>query len=340
MNGGAISVASAADEHEHAIAGAEAATPAPTAPRLRRRQLEARDLPPRERPEEPVPAPARCSSGRQRSTRLARMRTTTCPGPATRIRTLLDSERSVCDCDRPARRWRLARVRLHGIHHVTCITGDAPANLDYYAGSARTAARREDRQPGRSERLPPLLRRRARLAGADMRFVEYPGDPRPRRERHGPPVVWRVGAEEALDFWERAWRRERRDERRQAASSPTRRASRSSSPSSTTDDPPLVAEPPGDPEEHALRGLRRRARLRADPERARSCWRTRSASRCRAWAHEARGERAGLLRLRPAAGRARHRGAGTVHHVALASRSEEHEAWLERVREPAASRRR
>src|SRR5579862_5520948 len=26
------------------------------------------------------------------------------------------------------------RVKLEGIHHVTCITGDAPANVEFYAG--------------------------------------------------------------------------------------------------------------------------------------------------------------------------------------------------------------
>ena len=26
-------------------------------------------------------------------------------------------------------------MRLDGIHHVTCITGDAPQNVDYYTGT-------------------------------------------------------------------------------------------------------------------------------------------------------------------------------------------------------------
>ena len=26
-------------------------------------------------------------------------------------------------------------MRLDGIHHVTCITGDAPRNVDYYTGA-------------------------------------------------------------------------------------------------------------------------------------------------------------------------------------------------------------
>ena len=26
-------------------------------------------------------------------------------------------------------------VKLEGIHHVTCITGNAPANVEFYAGT-------------------------------------------------------------------------------------------------------------------------------------------------------------------------------------------------------------
>ncbi|MGH3003983.1 MAG: VOC family protein, partial [Gaiellaceae bacterium] len=26
-------------------------------------------------------------------------------------------------------------MRLHGIHHVTCITGDAPTNVRFYTGT-------------------------------------------------------------------------------------------------------------------------------------------------------------------------------------------------------------
>ena len=57
-------------------------------------------------------------------------------------------------------------MRLDGIHHVTCITGDAPAERRLLRRHARAAARQEDGQPGRPDRLPPLLRRRARAARA------------------------------------------------------------------------------------------------------------------------------------------------------------------------------
>ena len=55
-------------------------------------------------------------------------------------------------------------TELEGIHHITAITGDAPAQRRVLRRRARPADGQEDRQPGRPDRLPPLLRRRAGLA--------------------------------------------------------------------------------------------------------------------------------------------------------------------------------
>ena len=51
-------------------------------------------------------------------------------------------------------------MKLEGIHHITAITGDAPRQRRLLHARPRPAARQEDRQPGRPDRLPPLLRRR------------------------------------------------------------------------------------------------------------------------------------------------------------------------------------
>ena len=85
-------------------------------------------------------------------------------------------------------------MRLEGIHHVTAITGDAPGNVDFYTRRPRPADGREVRQPGRPDRVPPLLLRRARQAGSDITFFEYPGAS-PGRAGAGMVhrIVWRVG---------------------------------------------------------------------------------------------------------------------------------------------------
>ena len=70
-----------------------------------------------------------------------------------------------------------------GLHHVTMITADAPRNVDFYAGIARPAAGQEDGQLRPAERLPPLLRRRARDAGIDPDLVRVR-----RTRRRGAPA--------------------------------------------------------------------------------------------------------------------------------------------------------
>ena len=181
-------------------------------------------------------------------------------------------------------------------------------------------------------------------AGADITFFEYPGA---RRGRAGAGmvhrVVWRVASEEALDFWERAARAPRASRR---SREPARLR---------------FADPEGLGLELAVVETRRRAarrRVAGDPARARAAGlrrrarvRGRAGARARqlledALGFEPRGDgawevarRAPRLastpttRRRPSAASA---GAGTVHHVAWASTMEEHEAWRERAREPAA----
>ena len=60
----------------------------------------------------------------------------------------------------------LPQMKLEGIHHITAITGDAPRNVDFYVRVLGSAAGQEVGQPGRPDRLPPLLRRRERARRA------------------------------------------------------------------------------------------------------------------------------------------------------------------------------
>ncbi len=97
VNGGAIGVASAADEREHAIAGAEAGHAG--ADRLDfAGQLEARDVRRSARRSRVPPGALHQVGGVDAARPDAH---DDLPRPRDRIRTLLDSERSVCDCDNP-----------------------------------------------------------------------------------------------------------------------------------------------------------------------------------------------------------------------------------------------
>src|SRR3977135_2600983 len=93
-------------------------------------------------------------------------------------------------------------MKLEGIHHVSSITGDAQANVDFYAGvlglrMVKKTVNQDDPTVyhlfyGDDEGSP----------GMDLTFFEYPGAARGRPGAgmvHR--IVWRVGSAAALQFW-------------------------------------------------------------------------------------------------------------------------------------------
>ena len=160
--------------------------------------------------------------------------------------------------------------------------------------------------------------------GSDITFFEYPGA-RPGRAGAGMvhTVVWRVGSEEALDFWARAGVGERSPfaDPDGLAARPRRRARAGRA---------ARRRPSRDPARARAAGLRGRARVRARAGR--------DAAFLEALGFDAtagtRGDtRGGWIDYEQAPDAPGVPGAGTVHHVAWASTMEEHEAWRERVEE-------
>src|SRR5438067_3594710 len=96
-----------------------------------------------------------------------------------------------------------AAVRLDGIHHVTCITGDAPRNVEFYTGvlGLRMVKKTVNQDDPTVYHLFYADERGS--AGSDITFFEYPGTP---RGRAGAGMVhriaFRVGSKESLDFWQ------------------------------------------------------------------------------------------------------------------------------------------
>jgi glyoxalase family protein len=227
-------------------------------------------------------------------------------------------------------------MRLEGIHHVTCITGDAPRNVDFYARvlGLRLVKKTVNQDDPTVYHLFYADERGS--AGADITFFEYPGA---RRGRAGAGmvhrVVWRVASAEALDFWEERLRAE--------GASPARRdgSLRFTDPEGLAlellvegvPDEPLVAEHPEIPAEHALQGFAGVRAFPLDPAASPPLLEETLGFRPRGehdW--EARGESRGGFYVYDAAPPEQGiGGAGTVHHVAWATTTEEHEAWRERV---------
>src|SRR5207302_2544382 len=152
----------------------------------------------------------------------------------------------------------MADMRLNGVDHVTNITGDAPANVDFYTG--RLGLRMVKKTVNQDDPTVYHLfyADEQGSPGADITFFEYPGAA-PGRAGAGMvhTVVWRVGSEEALDFWserlEREGLRVSRNPGRLRFADPE--GLRLELAVVETADEPLVAWHPEIPAEYALQGF-------------------------------------------------------------------------------------
>jgi glyoxalase family protein len=232
-------------------------------------------------------------------------------------------------------------MRLEGIHHVTCITGDAPGNVDFYARvlGLRLVKKTVNQDDPTVYHL--FYADDKGSPGADITFFEYPGA---RQGRAGAgmvhTVVWRVGSEETLDFWASRLGGEgvavERGDGVLRFADPEGLAHELAV--VETGDEPLVARHPDVPAEHALRGFHAVRAYAADPEATRGLLEEALAftpSGENEW--EARGElRGGLYAYDEPPAERGVGGAGTVHHVAWASTMDDHDTWRRRVAETGA----
>jgi len=227
-------------------------------------------------------------------------------------------------------------MKLEGIHHITCITADAPGNVEFYVGVLGLRLVKKSVNQDDPTVYHLFYADEKGSAGSDITFFEYPGA---RRGRAGDGMIhtirWRVASEEALDFWE-----QRLGERRIETTRTDGRL-RFEDPEGLglelavveIDDRPLTAEHPEISNEFALQGFDSVRAYAEDPEASRALLEEAlgfEPSGENEW--EARGEQRGGLYAydeppaEPGIG-----GAGTVHHVAWASSMEEHQAWRDRV---------
>ena len=226
-------------------------------------------------------------------------------------------------------------MKLEGIHHVTCITGDAPRNVDFYTRvlGLRMVKKTVNQDDPTVYHLFYADERGS--PGADLTFFEYPGA---RRGRAGDGMVhriaWRIASEEAVAFWEDRLAGEGMVSDREPG------RLRFDDPEGLglelavveTSDEPLVAEHPEVPAEHALQGFDGVRASGRNPQASRSLLEDALAFGPKGEDWEVRGELRGSWYAydeppeAPGQG-----GAGTVHHVAWASTMDDHGAWRERV---------
>ena len=225
-------------------------------------------------------------------------------------------------------------VKLEGIHHITAITADAQKNVDFYVGVLGLRLVKKTVNQDNPTVYHLFFADEKGSAGSDLTFFEFPGVPAGRAgagDVHR--VVWRVGSVEALDFWA---------ERLGAHGIESERAGvglRFSDPEGLdhelavveVDDEPLSAEHPEVPAELALQGFHAVCAYSAAPEASSQLLETlQFESVQEGW--EARGEkRGGLYLYDDPPEESSKQGAGSVHHVAWASKVEDYEAWRDRA---------
>jgi len=222
-------------------------------------------------------------------------------------------------------------MKLEGIHHVTCITGDAPTNVEFYAGTLGLRLVKKTVNQDDPTVYHLFYADELGSSGADITFFEYRGA---RRGRAGAGMVhrvaFRVGSEDALDFWQE---RAGGDRRHGSLLLTDPEGLALELVVDESGDEPLVARHPEIPEEHAVRGFDS-VRAYGDPQRSRSFLEGLEFAAAGEAEFEARGSRRGGRYVYDAPP-AEHGvpGAGTVHHVAWSSPTEEHGAWRERTLE-------
>src|SRR2546430_12166720 len=137
-------------------------------------------------------------------------------------------------------------MRLEGVHHVTAITADAPRNVEFYAGllGLRLVKKTVNQDDPTVYHL--FYADQQGDPGSDITFFEYPGA---RQGRAGAGMVhtvrWRVGSEDALDFWQKRLDNHVLSRQDGGATFVEPQGPRHQPAVVETHDPPLIARHPG-----------------------------------------------------------------------------------------------
>ncbi|HWL64447.1 MAG TPA: VOC family protein [Actinomycetota bacterium] len=227
-------------------------------------------------------------------------------------------------------------MKLEGIHHVTAITGDAPQNVEFYAGVLGLRLVKKSVNQDDPTIYHLFYADEAGSPGSDITFFEYPGAPRGRAgDGMIHRVVFRVASADALDFWQNRIEKEGLSTERSDDSLvfPDPEGLDLEFVIDGSGDAPLEARFPHIPQEFAIRGFEGVRAFSSMPEASKELFEDTLGFQPKGDSHwTVRGnQRGGFYRfdappqVRPL------QGAGTVHHVAWASEMDDHTAWRERV---------
>ncbi len=228
-------------------------------------------------------------------------------------------------------------MKLDGIHHITAITADAPANVRFYTEMLGLRMVKQTVNQDDPTIYHLYFGDEVGSPGSVLTFFEYPGAaPGIAGAGMVHRIVWRVASEQALSFWV---------ERLEGQGIEVKRTSDSvlfADPEglehelvvSDAVDPPLAARSPDVPPEQALLGFDGVRAYSSSPARSEGLLsRTLGFTRGSGEHWEVQGgTRTAFYAYDPAPPEInRRQGAGSVHHVAFASPMEDHETWRLRV---------
>jgi glyoxalase family protein len=210
----------------------------------------------------------------------------------------------------------MCAMALEGLHHVTAITADAQANVDFYAGTLGLRLVKKTVNFDAPEVYHLYFGDEAGAPGSIMTFFEFPGA---RRGRPGEGMVhrilWRVPSEEALDFWRERIPGARREDGHLRFADPE--GLEQELVVFPGPDAPLAAAADGIPERFAITGFHGVRAYASDPARSAPVLEALGLRELAPGAWEAAGdERRGEILWDAPPELPAIPGAGTVHHIA------------------------
>jgi glyoxalase family protein len=232
-------------------------------------------------------------------------------------------------------------MQLDGIHHITCITANAPGNVDFYARVLGLRLVKKTVNFDAPQVYHLYYGDERGTPGSILTFFEFP-NAAPGRAGAGMihRLRWRVASEEALGFWAERLAREgvefeapAADHRSLAFRDPEGLGLELAA--VENDDEPLRAVAEGIPPEHALLGfdgVRAYSGTAAKGERLYTQELGFATTAPGHYVLEGGRRRAGYVHDDPPAA-VGIQGAGTVHHIAWCDRDSDHQAWQEELAE-------
>lgn len=223
-------------------------------------------------------------------------------------------------------------MKLEGIHHVTCLTGDAPRTADFIVRVLGLRVVKKSINQTDQTSYHVFFGDEKASAGLNISYFEYRGRPRGRAGAGNVhQITWRLQNEESIGFWQQRLENEGIDVVVNGSSL------KFTDPDGLdhefavveTTDTPLTGESPDVPEQYRLVGHDGVRAFATDPDASLDCLVNKlNFVDIGNGRYEARGDiRGGWYALDPAPAEKRSFGGGCVQHVAWGCKPEDLEGW-------------